>query len=109
MTQWVVFSIFATASATVLVLSLSQDNRLIGVLVRVLAIMIYWLGYLLYNRYRGLNIQVAKYLVELEQENGFKLQQHLDTQFHARGFSTRKILSVAGILYLVFAIIISIV
>ena len=108
-TQWTVLSIFVTASEAVFLYSLGQDDRLVGVLTRIFGAMIYWLGFLLYNRYRGLNIQVSRYLVELEKENGFKFQQHLNSQFHSKGFSTKNILIVAGILYIIFATTISIV
>jgi len=108
-TQWTVLSIFVTASEAVFVLSLAQDDRLTSTLVRVFGAMVYWLGFLLYNRYRGLNIAVSKYLVELEKEIGFEFQQHLNNQFHNKGLSTRNILLVAGILYLILVIVISIV
>ena len=108
-TQWTVLSIFVTVSEAIFVLSLGQDDRLTGTLIRVFGAMVYWLGFLLYSRYRGLNITVSKYLVELEKEIGFKFQQHLNSQFHNKGLSTKSILFVAGILYLIFVIVVSIV
>lgn len=104
-TQWTVFSIFATASEAVFVLSLKGD-RLSGLLVRIFGIMIYWFGLLLYDRYRGLNKEVCGYLIELENEIGFGFQQRL-TKFRQTGLSTKDILIIAGILYTFFAIVIS--
>ncbi len=108
-TQWTVLSIFVTVSQGVLVLTVNQGTgTLTSSLLLVFGAAIYWFGYLLYNRYRGLNKQVAEYLVELEQENGFKFQQSLN-KFHKKGRSTRQILLVGGIVYLVFVIVLSIV
>ena len=107
-TQWTILSIFVTACGAVLVLSLNQQNRLTGTLIRFLGVMIYLLGYLLYNRYRMLNQQISNYLVELEQTNGFRFQQNLNDQFHNKGLSTRAILLIAGIFYLSFGVAISI-
>lgn len=108
-TQWTVLSIFVTASEAVLVLSLNQGDKLIGALARLFGVIIYWVGYLLYNRYRALNQCVSKYLVELEKENGFAFQQYLDTHFHKKGLLTNQVLIVVGILYFVFAIAVSVV
>jgi hypothetical protein len=107
-TQWTILSIFVTASGGVLVFSLNQQNRLTGLLVRFLGIMIYLFGCLLYNRYREMNQHISNYLVELEQENGFKLQQILNNQFHKSGLSTKSILLIAGIFYVLFSAVISI-
>ncbi len=104
-TQWTVLSIFVTASEAILALSLGQNDRVTAALGSALAVMIYWLGFLLYNRYRGLNAQVSNYLLKLESQNEFAFQQHLNAQFHTKGFSTRDILIVAGILYSIFAIL----
>lgn len=104
-TQWTVFSIFATASEAVFVLSL-QGNRLSGLFVRIFGIMIYWFGFLLYDRYRGLNKEVCEYLIELEREIGFGFQQRLTT-FRRTGLSTEDILIIAGVMYTFFAITIS--
>lgn len=108
-TQWTVLSIFVTVSQAVLVLTADAGaGTLTGFLLRIFGAAIYWFGYLLYNRYRGLNTQVAKYLIELEKENGFRFQQCLD-EFHKQGLSTSRILLVGGIVYLVFVILISVV
>jgi hypothetical protein len=106
-TQWTVLSIFVTASEAVFVFSLSLDDPLTGTLSRFFGAMIYWLGFLLYNRYRQLNHQVSKYLMELEKENGYEFQHYLDSHFHAKGLSTKNILIIAGVLYIVFALMIS--
>lgn len=107
-TQWTVLSIFVTFSQAVLLISLDQSDRLTGALVRALGVLIYWFGFLLYNRYRGLNRQVSSYLEKLEQDIGYGahigvgFQGHLQS-FHERGLSTRAILILAGVLYAILA------
>jgi hypothetical protein len=56
-----------------------------------------------------MNQQISKYLVELEEENGFRFQKTLDSQFHDKSLSTRTILLGAGCFFLLFSIAISIV
>lgn len=105
-TQWTVLSIFVTASEAVLVFSVAQPDVLAAILTRLFGVAIYWLGFFLFNRYRNLNREVARYLRDLEQGLGFEFQQRLDAA-HARGVSTRTVLLVAGLLYAAFAAILS--
>ncbi|MDY6989536.1 MAG: hypothetical protein SWQ30_15930 [Thermodesulfobacteriota bacterium] len=108
-TQWTVLSIFVTVSQAVLILTSREGTATpADVVLRLFGAGIYWFGYLVYNRYRGLNIQVAKYLVELERENGFEFQQRLG-EFHKQGVSTSRILFMGGIVYIVFAVLVSVV
>ena len=106
-TQWTVLSIFVTASEAVFVFSFSLNDPVGEALARFFGAMIYWLGFLLYNRYRQMNQQVSKYLLELEEQNGFGFQHYLNSNFHAKGISTKNILVIAGILYVAFAVAIS--
>lgn len=107
-TQWTVLSIFITASEAVLALGLSQGDRSIILLCGFLGIAIYWFGFLLYNRYRGLNKSVSEYLVILEKENGFSFQQYLDSHFHDKGLTTNQLLIIGGLVYLIIAVVIAI-
>src|SRR5262249_10705144 len=107
--QWTILSIFITASGGVLAFSFSQQGKVVGALIRLLGVVIYFVGYLLYNRYRVMNQQISKYLVELEEENGFRFQKTLDSQFQDKSLSTRGILLGAGCFFLLFSIAISIV
>ena len=108
-TQWAVLSIFITVSEVVFVLSLKQSDFFHGIIVRIFAILIYWLGFLLYNRYRSLNLYVSNFLIELEKKNGFDFQQNLNSQFHEKGISSKNILIVAGIIYMLLVIVISVI
>ncbi|MCE7923479.1 MAG: hypothetical protein DYG98_10505 [Haliscomenobacteraceae bacterium CHB4] len=108
-TQWTIIAIFITASETVLVFSLNMDNEIAGWFGRILGIVIFWLGFVLYNRYRSLNKTVAKFLMELEEENNFKFQHYLQSQFHPKGLSTTSILVTSGVIYMVIALVSAIV
>ena len=105
-TQWTVLSIFVTASEAVFVFGLRQTDSIAGHSLSVFAIMIYWLGFLLYRRYRQLNRKVSNYLVGLEEEIDIGFQKHLDGQFHKKGLSTENILFLAGIVYSIFALVV---
>lgn len=106
-TQWTVLSIFVTASAAVFVLGLRQADEIVNPLVLIFALMIYWLGFLLYRRYRRLNRAVSNYLVRLEDEIGVGFQKHLDEKFYTNErLSTKNILFLAGIIYAIFALVV---
>jgi hypothetical protein len=105
-TQWTVLSIFVTASGAVFVFGLKESNNIVGLLLRIFAVMIYWVGFLLYRRYRQFNQQVSDYLVKLEKDIGFNFQEHLNV-FHAKKrLSAGKILLLAGTLYTIFGLIV---
>jgi hypothetical protein len=104
-TQWTVLSIFLTVSEAILVFGLTQSDNWASTGLLVFGVFVYWLGFLLYNRYRNLNRQVAGYLVELETNNSFKFQQKLNEEFHRKGLSTKNILTIGGFLYLLLVII----
>lgn len=108
-TQWTVLSTFITVSEVVFAFSFGEREPAQNFLMRVFAVMIYWLGFFLYNRYRGLNRHVSNYLVELEQENSFRFQQYLNENFHKSGFSTRRVLLIAGFVYVVMTILVSVI
>ena len=106
-TQWTVLSIFVTASAAAFVLGLRQADEIVNPLVLIFALMIYWLGFLLYRRYRRLNRAVSNYLVMLEDEIGVGFQKHLDEKFYTKErLSTKNILFLSGILYSIFALVV---
>ena len=105
-TQWTVLSIFVTASEAVFVFGLRQTDSSAGYSLSVFAIMIYWLGFLLYRRYRQLNRKVSNYLVRLEEEIDVGFQKHLEGHFHKKGRSTENILLLAGIVYSIFALVV---
>jgi hypothetical protein len=106
-TQWTILSLFITASGGILVYSLSATDRITGIVVRVLGLAVYWLGYALYDRYYKMNGFVAEYLVELEKTTGYEFQQHLNSRFHSTGISTQRILLIGGFLYLAFSVVAS--
>jgi hypothetical protein len=106
-TQWTVLSIFLTASQAVFVFSFGEREPSQNFIIRVFAVMIYWLGFMLYDRYRALNNQVANYLLELEKENQYKFQQFLNNNFQSKGLSTRKVLILAGCFYIILTVIVS--
>jgi hypothetical protein len=104
--QWTILSIFTTASGAVFAFGLKESNNINGSLLRVFGVMVYWLGFLLYRRYRQFNRQVSTYLVKLEEENCFNFQKHLEDQFRAKTrLSTIKILLFAGVSYSIFALV----
>ncbi len=106
-TQWTVLSIFVTASEAVFLFALTRGETIAKHILPVFAIMVYWLGFLLYRRYRRFNRQVSGYLVKLEEEIGMGFQKHLEERFHERkGLSTERILLVAGIGYSTLAAIV---
>ena len=106
-TQWTVLSIFVTASAAVFVLGLRQADGNVNLLVLIFALMIYWLGFLLYRRYRRLNREISNFLVMLEDEIGVGFQKHLDENFYTKErLSSKNILFLAGIIYAIFALVV---
>ena len=107
-TQWTVLSIFITASELVFAFSFGQDDLVAQALIRFFGIMIYWLGFFIYNRYRNLNKNVASYLIELEEDNPYKFQTYLNKNFHSKGVSTQKVLLIAGMVYTGIAIAVSV-
>ena len=104
-TQWTIIAIFITASETVLAFSLNMDNATAGWFGRLFAIIIFWLGFFLYGRYRSLNKVVAQFLIEQEKENGYNFQEYLRTHYHVKGLSTKAILIWAGIAYMILALL----
>jgi hypothetical protein len=103
-TQWSVLSIFVTASEAVFVFA-ATSRTVIGRLLALLAVLVYWLGLFLYRRYREFNRQVSAYMVILEKDIGVGFQQHLNRTVHSKGLSTEKILVLGGIGYSAFALI----
>lgn len=105
-TQWTVLSIFVTASEAVFVLGLRQSNPTSNWLLPVFAVMIYWLGFFLYRRYRGFNRVVSSYILMFEQQIDIGFQKHLEEHFRGRkGLSTDRILLLAGIIYSLLALV----
>jgi hypothetical protein len=104
-TQWSVLSIFVTASEAIFVFAATSRTS-IGRLLSILAVLVYWLGLLLYRRYREYNRQVSAYLVKLETDIGLSFQQHLNRTVHSKGLSTEQILVMGGVGYSVFALIV---
>lgn len=103
-TQWSVLSIFLTASQAAFVFGLSRPSRSTQILVMCFAVFIYWLGFLLYGRYRNFNKQVSSYLVKLEADLEVSFQTHLERSFHGKkGLSTEAILIGSGIIYTLLA------
>jgi len=105
-TQWTVLSIFLTVSEAILVLGLSLDAPSQSGAICSFGVIVYWLGFCLYNRYRNLNRHVASCLVELEKDATIKFQKTLNDRFHKKGISTQTILIGGGIIYIVFVTII---
>jgi len=101
-TQWTVLSVFTTASGAVILFALGRQNSIVVGLSLLLGVVLYWLGFLLYCRYRSYNLRVSEYLIELEEEMGFRFQKHVGS-FHHKGLSTQRILLLGGIIYLLFA------
>jgi hypothetical protein len=106
-TQWTVFSIFVTLSNAILVLSFRDGDAVATGAVRTLALISYWLGFLLFRRYRSLNAVVARYLRELETDLGLGFQQYLDDNFPQK-LSTLALLCWAGALYSLFAVVVTV-
>lgn len=77
-TQWTVLSIFITTSEAVFVFGLKQTDGVYNRQVLIFAVMIYWLGFLLYRRYRRLNMRLSNYLIKLEEELDIDFQQHME-------------------------------
>ena len=98
-TQWTVFSLFATASIGILLFSFQHSDKVHGTLIRIFGLSVYSLGYLLYQRYRKLNVAVSKYLCELEDNNGYRLQKTLNESIHGHGLSTNHILLIGFFVY----------
>lgn len=103
-TQWTILSIFLTVSEAILVFGLSQKDRWSSNSLILFGVFVYWLGFFLYNRYRKLNRQVAKYLVKLEKDNPYDFQKHLNVKFHRIGYSTKNILIIGGLVYIIIVI-----
>lgn len=104
-TQWTVLSIFLTVSEAILVFGLSQKDKWSSSSLIFFGVFVYWLGFFLYNRYRNLNRQVASYLITLENDNPYNFQKHLNEEFHRKGFSTKKILILGGVVYLIIVFV----
>ncbi len=98
-TQWTVLSVFLTASEGILAVAFTVDQRSAFRLLVIFGVVVYWLGFLLYRRYRAFNRQVSEYLVILEKELTYGFQEHLNRTVHASGLSTEWILVLAGIIY----------
>ena len=107
-TQWAVMSIFITASEAVLAYSMSKLEPGAAVIIRIFGLMIYWLGFFLYLHYRSLNKHIGNYLMKLEKDNNYNFQEYLSKNFHQKKISSQRILFLFGIIYTVFAILISI-
>ncbi|WP_306536341.1 hypothetical protein [Geobacter sp.] len=108
-TQWSVFSLFATVSQAILVFSLQQQSIKLGIALRILCLGTFWLGFLLYNRYRMINETVAEYLRNLEGDLQVDFETRLDKKRSETSPSTRAILIGSGLLYTVFVIVASII
>jgi hypothetical protein len=98
-TQWTILSLFLSASQIVLAIGATHAGDRGGRVLPVLGVSIYWLGFLLYRRYRHYNRQISAYLAELEGPLGLGFQAHLNRSVHARGMSTETILALGGLLY----------
>ena len=99
-TQWTVLSIFTTASGAIFALGLKDEPSHGGKRLYAFGIMIYWLGFCLYRRYRSFNREVSRHLVELETQLGLGFQTRLESKFHAMpGLSTKTLLLLAGAVY----------
>lgn len=102
-TQWTVLSVFTTASGAVAVFAIGRDSSPVVGISLLFGVGLYWLGFMLYRRYRAYNRRVCDYLVELEEQIGIGFQKHVDS-FHQRGFSTERILAFGGVLYFLFSL-----
>jgi len=108
-TQWSVFSLFATVSQAVLIFSLQQQSAKLGIVLRILCLGTFWLGFLLYNRYRMINESVAEYLRNLEGDLQIDFENLIDKKRRETGPSTRAILISSGLLYTMFVVAVSII
>ena len=104
-TQWTVLSVFTTASGAIIVFAIGRDSFPVVGISLLFGVALYWLGFMLYRRYRAYNRRVSEYLVELEEQMQVGFQKHVNS-FHQKGLSTEGILVVGGILYLVFALVV---
>jgi hypothetical protein len=102
MTQWTVLSIFMAASSLMFVYGLNQ-KPMVGLMTRICGFLVFLLGVLLYKRYRKINQEVARFLVDLETdlelENNAAFQQRLNKSVHSSFFNTMKMLTISCVLY----------